>query len=181
MSGVDIDRANRRLLWKMLMVVALMFGFGFALVPLYDVFCDLTGLNGKVSTEAADGNPYRADLGREVALEFITSVNGAMPLKFRAEKSKMKVHPGEYYTVNFYAENLSDKTLIGQAIPSVAPGLAAPSLKKTECFCFAEQRFEPHQERKMPVRFVVDPGLSSDIIDMTLSYTFFDITDKKQD
>lgn len=165
----------------MLFVVALMFGFGFALVPLYDVFCDLTGLNGKVSTEAAGADPYRADLSREVALEFVTSVNGTMPLKFRVEQSKMKVHPGEYYTVNFYAENLSDKPLIGQAIPSVAPGLAAPSLKKTQCFCFTEQTFEPHKERKMPVRFVIDPGLSSDVVDMTLSYTFFDITDKKQD
>jgi cytochrome c oxidase assembly protein subunit 11 len=176
---VDANRANNRLLWKMLLVVVLMFGFGFALVPLYDVFCDVTGLNGKVKTEATTGEGvFQADLSREITLEFIASVNEATPLNFRAEKSKLKVHPGEYYTVKFYAENLADKKVIGQAIPSIAPGIAAPYLKKTECFCFTEQPFEARQTREMPVRFVIDPKLPADVIDMTLSYTFFDITDK---
>lgn len=92
----------------------------------------------------------------------------------------MKVHPGRYYTVNFFAENLTDRKLAGQAIPSIAPGTAAQYLKKAECFCFSRQEFEPHRERKLPVRFVIDPALPESVKDMTLSYTFFDITEKQQ-
>lgn len=181
MNASAKSKANARLVTRMVLIAVAMFGFGFALVPFYDVFCDLTGLNGKVKTEAVGDGGYQVDAGREVSLEFVTSVNGDMPLKFRAEQAKIKIHPGEFYTVKFYAENTSDHPLVGQAIPSVAPGLASPLLKKAQCFCFTRQEFEPHKEREMPVRFVVDPSLPADIKDMTLSYTFFDITDKKQD
>lgn len=165
----------------MVLIALAMFGFGFALVPLYDVFCDLTGLNGKVKGEAIGEAGFKVDATREVNLEFVTSLNGDMPLKFRVEQAKLKIHPGQYYTMKYYAENTSDHKLVGQAIPSVAPGLASPYLKKVECFCFTAQEFEPHKEREMPVRFVVDPALPADVKDMSLSYTFFDITDKKQD
>jgi len=158
-----------------------MFGFGFALVPLYDVFCDLTGLNGKVKAEAIGEGGFRVDTSREITIEFVTSLNGDMPMQFRAEQAKMKIHPGQFYTMNFHAENRSAGRLVGQAIPSVAPGFASPYLKKTECFCFTAQEFEPRQEKVMPVRFVVDPSIPADVKDMTLSYTFFDITDKQQD
>ncbi|MGR9107951.1 MAG: cytochrome c oxidase assembly protein [Gammaproteobacteria bacterium] len=164
---------------KLLLIVVAMFGFGFALVPLYDVFCDLTGLNGKIGNEAAAEMSFEVDEAREITLEFVTSVNANAPLRFSAETAKLKIHPGKPYTVYFQAENLSDQPLIGQAIPSFAPGLAARYLKKTECFCFTSQTFKAREKKKMPVRFVMDPGIPEDYRDVTLAYTFFDITDKK--
>ncbi len=164
----------------MALVVVGMFGFGFALVPLYNVFCELTGLNGKVKTEASAQANYKVDESREVTIEFVTSLNENTPLAFRVEKAKMNIHPGQYYTVNFFARNLTDRKLVGQAIPSIAPGTATQYLKKAECFCFSEQAFEPNQERKLPVRFTVDPAMPDTITNLTLSYTFFDITDKKR-
>lgn len=153
-----------------------MFGFGFALVPLYDVFCEYTGLNGKIKSEAVIESDLKPDLSREVSVEFLSTVNGAMPLQFRSETKKLKVHPGEYQTVRFFGMNTSSSTIVGRAIPSIAPGWAAKFLKKTQCFCFDEQAFEPGQEKEMVVRFVIDPGLPDSVTDLTLSYTFFDIT-----
>lgn len=180
MSSPKKPKSNAKLTWSIALVAVGMFGFGFALVPFYDVFCEWTGLNGKVKVEAVAQADYKVDESRELTLEFVTSLNQSMPLAFRAEKPKIKVHPGQYYTVQFYAENRTDKKMVGRAIPSIAPGWATQYLKKTECFCFSEQEFEPHKERAMPVRFVVDPELPENVKDMTLSYTFFDITDKKQ-
>ncbi|MGZ8217293.1 cytochrome c oxidase assembly protein [Methylomagnum sp.] len=173
-------RSNARLIWPMALVVVAMFGFGFALVPLYDVFCELTGLNGKVKTEAVAEADYKVDEAREITIEFVTTLNQGMPLAFRAEKPKMKIHPGQYYTVKFFGENQTDRKMVGRAIPSIAPGWATQYLKKTQCFCFSEQEFEPHKQREMPVRFVINPALPDNVKDITLSYTFFDITDKKQ-
>ena len=153
-----------------------MFGFGFVLVPLYDVFCEYTGLNGKVKSEVAREEQIKPDLSRVVSVEFLTTVNGAMPLDFRAEVKKLKVHPGEYQTVTFYGKNTSGLRVLGRAIPSVAPGWATKFLRKTQCFCFDEQSFEPNEEKEMSVRFVIDPALPTTVSDMTLSYTFFDIT-----
>jgi cytochrome c oxidase assembly protein subunit 11 len=156
-----------------------MFGFGYALVPIYDVFCDITGLNGKTASEAVVEEVYEVDLNREITIEFITSLPRSTPtMEFRAEKNKIKVHPGQYYTVNFYAENKTDKKMISRAVPSVTPGLAAEYLKKTECFCFTEQTFEPNEVKLMPVRFVIDPELPARYKTITLAYTFFDNTEK---
>lgn len=168
-----------RVIWPVVLVVIAMFGFGFALVPLYDVFCELTGLNGKVKTEAQAEVVGKVDTSRWVTVEFVTTVNGSMPLKFRAETTKLKVHPGEYQTVRFYGTNESGRRLVGRAIPSIAPGWATRFLKKSECFCFSEQIFEPHEERAMPVRFVIDPELPESVADLSLSYTFFDITESQ--
>jgi len=96
---------------------------------------------------------------------------------FRSEMKKLKVHPGEYYTVNFYAENKTDKVMVAQAIPSISPGAAAEFFKKTECFCFSEQTFQPREGRTMPVRFVVNPDLPEKYKTITLAYTFFDNTE----
>ena len=180
MNPEQRTKANARLVRRIVFIVIAMFGFGFAVVPFYNVFCELTGLNGRVRNEMTASVDYAVDPTREITLEFVTSLNEGMPLAFRAEKSKLKIHPGQYYTVNFYAENLTDRKLVGQAIPSIAPGLFAEHLKKAECFCFSEQEFEPHKERQMPVRFVVDPAIPEDVKDLTLSYTFFDITNRKQ-
>lgn len=170
--------ANRRLMWRIAGIAIVMFGFGFALVPFYDALCRLTGLNGKTSEEAASDKTYTVDATRSIELAFIASVNEQTPLKFRVETPKLTVHPGQYYTVNFFAENTSPTPLEARAVPSVTPGLAAEYLQKTQCFCFTRQTFEPGQERKLPVRFVIKPTLPKDVNDMALSYTFFNVTGK---
>lgn len=174
----DLGQKNTKLVRKLVIIVLGMFGFGYALVPIYDVFCDITGLNGKTASEAISNVKYDVDLDREITIEFITSVNKAAPIAFRIEKNKIKIHPGQYYTVNFYAENKTDKKMLARAIPSVTPGLAAEYLKKTECFCFSEQTFEPNEVKLMPVRFVIDPELPAKYKTITLAYTFFDNTEK---
>ena len=163
----------------MVLAALLMFGFGFAIAPYYNAICSYFGI-GQGEPGAAQERPYQADQSREVTVEFVTAVNGAMPLEFRAETAKLKVHPGQYYTVNFYAENTSDHKLVGRAIPSISPAWASAHFQKTECFCFSEQEFEPHKGRQMPVRFVVDPSIQPNIQEMALAYTFFDITEKTQ-
>lgn len=181
MNTPEKPKSNTRTLVLLVLVVLAMFGFGFGLVPFYDVFCELTGLNGKVKTEPQAEAGFKVDKSRELTIEFVTTLNQDMPLAFRAEKTKLRIHPGQYYTVKFFGENLTDRKMIGRAIPSIAPGWATQYLKKTECFCFSEQEFEPHKLREMPVRFVIDPALPESVKDLTLSYTFFDVTDKKPD
>ncbi len=174
-----LDKKNTRLVRKLVFIVLGMFGFGYALVPIYDVLCDITGLNGKTASEAVAANiKYEVDLNREITLEFITSVNESAPIIFNTKAKKIKIHPGKYYTVNFFAENKTDKKMLARAIPSVTPGLAAEYFKKTECFCFTEQTFEPQEGKIMPVRFVVDPELPEKYKTITLAYTFFDNTEK---
>jgi len=174
----SVEQKNTKLVRKLVFIVLGMFGFGYALVPIYDVFCDITGLNGKTESEAVAEVKYEVDLTREITLEFITSLNESAPMEFRTETKKMKIHPGKYYTVNFYAKNKTDKMMVARAIPSVTPGLAAEYLKKTECFCFSEQTFEPNESKTMPVRFVVNPKLPARYKTITLAYTFFDNTEK---
>jgi len=174
----SVEQKNTKLVRKLVFIVLGMFGFGYALVPIYDVFCDITGLNGKTGSEAVAEVKYEVDLTREITLEFITSLNESAPMEFRTETKKMKIHPGKYYTVNFYAKNKTDKMMVARAIPSVTPGLAAEYLKKTECFCFSEQTFEPNESKTMPVRFVVNPKLPARYKTITLAYTFFDNTEK---
>lgn len=111
----NLDRKNRKLVRNLLIVVVGMFGFGFALVPLYDVFCKLTGLNGKFAANAQVEQVYVVDNNRVVTVEFITSLNESAPMSFRPEASKLKIHPGEYHTVNFYAQNQTDKIMFAQA------------------------------------------------------------------
>lgn len=167
---------NTKLACQLACVALAMFGFGYALVPLYDVFCDITGLNGKVTAVEAAPATYTVDPNRELTLELITAVNGAAPMVFTAETKKMKIHPGRYYRVNFYAENKTEQQMLARAIPSITPGAAASYLKKIECFCFVEQLFEPKQGKTMPVHFVVDPDLPEKYKTITLAYTFFDNT-----
>ena len=155
-----------------------MFGFGYLLVPIYDVFCDITGLNGKTGTiESAEAKALAVDEDRLVTVEFDTNVR-ALPWEFRSRVRKMKVHPGEVATAVFIAENKSSRAVVGRAIPSVAPAQAAVYFNKTDCFCFVEQRMEPGERREMAVAFVVDPDLPERFSAMVLSYTFFDISEK---
>lgn len=179
MTG-ELQQKNAKLVRTLLLVVVAMFGFGFALVPLYDVLCQVTGLNGKVDNKAAQEAGYQPDTSRELTVEFVTALNENAPMEFRAETAKLKVHPGQFYTVNFYARNKTDKPMLAQAIPSISPGTAAEYFKKTECFCFTEQTFKAGEGKTMPVRFVVDPKISPEHKTITLAYTFFDNTDKAQ-
>jgi cytochrome c oxidase assembly protein subunit 11 len=153
-----------------------MFGFGFALVPLYNVFCEITGLNGKTGRiSESTASAVAVDRSRTVTVEFVTQVNGALPWEFRSGVKKMQVHPGELNATRFYARNTADRAVTGQAIPSVTPGLASRHFSKTECFCFTQQTLQPGEAREMPVRFIVDPQLPKDIHTITLSYTFFHV------
>jgi len=166
--------STRALSLRLLAFAAGMFGFGFLLVPIYDVFCELTGFGGKTNTEAVAEVVTVADESREIALEFVTTVNQYAPWEFRAELDGMTIHPGGIYVATFIARNLTDKHKIAQAVPSVAPQQAASYFKKLECFCFSNQEFMPGEEKRMPVRFVVASDLPGYIDTITLSYTFFD-------
>ncbi len=177
MSSVGSQANNTRLAGKLGLIGIGMFAFGFALVPLYDVFCDITGLNGKVSVETAPNHEFIIDTNRVVTVEFLTSINRETALEFGSEVSKLKVVPGKYYTLNFWAENKTEDRLIAQAIPSIAPGIASKYFKKIECFCFLQQTFAAHEKKIMPVRFAIDPELPEKLHTVTLAYTFFDVTD----
>lgn len=155
-----------------------MFGFGFALVPLYGVVCDLVGFNGRSEGMLVSADSLReAPQDRLVTVEFLTSVNGSLPMQFSTEKQQLRVQPGKLYTVSFNARNAGGEARIAQAVPSVAPWSAAKHLKKTECFCFRQQPFAAGEARAMPMRFMLDPDLPSDVDTLTLSYTLFDVTE----
>ncbi len=172
------NTARKRSLLEMSVFTLAMFGFGFAFAPLYSALCDLTGLNGR-----SDGMLVAAtvtavpDLSRTVKVQLLTVVNGGRDWQFRPEVSEISVHPGEFTTVNFVAENLLDQDVVGQAVPAVTPGKAARHVKKTECFCFTQQPFKAREKKIMPVRLMLDPELPKDLTTVTLSYTFFDVTE----
>ena len=171
--------AVRRSAWKLGLVVCAMFGFGFALVPLYDMLCDAIGLNGKVKMEAA-AVAGQVDRSRTVTVEFITTVNAGAPWAFGAQQQKVQLHPGEFVKVGFTAKSLRDTVSVAQAVPQVAPWNAARYVRKSECFCFNNQAFAPGEEKQMPVVLTVDPELPADVDTVTLSYTFFDVTELAQ-
>ncbi len=168
-------RRNRRLVVRMLCVAVAMFAFGFAMVPLYDVLCDLTGLNGKPSDRVARAEDYAVDGERLVTVQFLTTVNHGSPWEFAPATYQMEVHPGQPYDALFVARNRTDQVKLAQAVPSVVPSAAARYFRKTECFCFNQQQFQAHERKEMPLRFIVDPALPRDISTVTLSYTFFDL------
>lgn len=166
---------RRRHVLRLAAVTAGMFGFGFAMVPLYGVLCDLTGFNGRTSmlVNPADVRE-QPDASRTVTVEFLTTVNAGQPWEFTAETQRLQVHPGRLYTVNFTARNKDDRAVVAQAVPSVTPWNAAKHLRKTECFCFRQQPFAAGEEKRMPMRFMLDPELPAEVDTVTLSYTFFD-------
>lgn len=169
---------NQQLIKRLLLIVLGMFGFGFALVPLYNVFCEITGINGKTNTEAATYQANHIDTSRSIKVQFITRTSSGLAWAFEPMVSEVNLHPGEMKLVKFYAKNNADKHIIGQAIPSVSPGLAANYLHKIECFCFNQQPLEARQAVEMPVQFYLDESIPNDIHTLTLSYTLYDVTDK---
>lgn len=172
-------RKNRRLLlWGALVSVG-MFGFGYALVPFYNVMCNALGVNGKVSTMVAVGS-VPIDQSRLVRVEFITSRNANLPWSFYTETRKVDIHPGANTEIMFHARNNTDHAMTVQAIPSITPGVAAKYLKKTECFCFTQQTLLAGESIDMPVIFRLDPDLPSSVHELTLSYTLFVAPKQKQ-
>lgn len=165
---------HRELVVKLLALTAGMFAFGFALVPLYYVFCDLTGLGGRTAN-AAQQVEEAVDESRTIRVEFVASLGQMAPWEFEPVETSMQVHPGKLYTTQYFAENLTQRELTGQAVPSVAPGQAAKHFKKVQCFCFSNQTFAPAEARDMDVVFMVSPELPEHIDTITLSYTFFAI------
>jgi cytochrome c oxidase assembly protein subunit 11 len=163
---------------KLVVVVVGMFGFGFALVPLYDFICDVTGLNGKTGDQYTAVETQIVDEDRRVKIQFIANNNAGMPWEFRPVVRTMEVTPGKMYETNFFVRNPATETITAQAVPSVAPFVAAQYLHKTECFCFEQQELLAGESMDMPLRFIVDASLPKDVSTLTLSYTIFDITDQ---
>jgi cytochrome c oxidase assembly protein subunit 11 len=175
MSG-EGNRGNRTLLRKLVVVAAVMFGFGWALVPVYRKICEVTGVNlltGKDGTVEAKLRNTRVDTSREVVVEFDANRQG--PWRFKPRVNHMKVHPGELVTVEYDLVNLEDRAMAGQAIPSYAPMQASRYFNKVECFCFQQQTLAAGETRQFPVVFFVDPALPKDVTQITLSYTFFEV------
>lgn len=163
---------------RLVVVVVAMFGFGFALAPMYNALCNALGINGKmelVASEVLASVPV--DESRVVTVEFVTTVNGGKPWRFQPDTPRIEVHPGQLYTVTFLIENTEAHDVVAQAVPNVAPWNAARHLRKTECFCFNNQPLASGEVQHMPVRFMLDPALPADVDTVTLSYTFFDITE----
>lgn len=169
---------NTRSFARIALVALAMFGFGYLLVPLYDVFCEITGLNGKTGRvdEAAIAKRYQPDLSRTVTVQFVANNNLGMPWKFGPTVASMQVHPGKVYATSFTASNPTTRDMTGQAVPSVAPGKASRYFNKTECFCFDQQPLAAGETKEMPLRFIVDPNLPEDVTTLTLAYTVFDVT-----
>lgn len=175
MDTTPVKQANNRLVVQLLGITALMFAFGYSLVPLYNVFCEITGTNGKTGRLApAQAALLVPDESREITVEFVTNVNAGLPWDFRALTSSVRVRPGVITQVEFEVGNRATQTLVGQAVPSLAPNTAARYFSKTECFCFSQQPLAGGEKKAMPVRFIIDPKLPADIETVTLSYTFFE-------
>ena len=170
---------RRRGVWRLCLIPVLMFGFGYLMVPIYDVFCDITGLNGKTgSLSMAEAGKLAVDAERLVKVEFLSTLNQQAAWEFSPAAPSMMVHPGRTYTASYVAVNQLDRPMVGQAVPSVAPAKASTYFSKTECFCFTRQEFAPNEEKQLPLVFVVDPALPDDIATVTLSYTFFDVNSR---
>ncbi len=166
-------RENRSLGLRLGLMAVAMFGFGFALVPLYYVFCEITGIRPAIVVLDPNAVREQSDWSRLVTVEFIANRNMNAPWEFKPTVAKMQVHPGKLYETTFFARNLTSRHLVGVATPDIKPSIATKYFQKTECFCFSPQSFVAHEEKDMPVRFIVDPELPEHVDTLTLSYTFF--------
>ena len=176
---VNKPKSNRKLISMLVIGCIGMFGFGFALVPLYDVLCEKLGINGKPANTASSYQAITVDTSRIVTVEFISQVQTGMPWQFEPQTKRLEVHPGELIHTAFLARNMSDRATVGQAIRSVSPGQGAAFFNKTECFCFNQQHLAASTSTELPLIFFVDPQLPESIHTLTLSYTLYDITDKQ--
>jgi cytochrome c oxidase assembly protein subunit 11 len=168
----DPKQSNRPLVIRLAVVVVLMFGFGYALVPFYDQICRATGLRDIAVADTAVNT--QVDQTRTVRIEFDANVS-KLPWQFRPVTAVLNVHPGALTQVVYEVENTTGRAMTGQAVPSYGPQRSGDYFRKLECFCFTKQTFAAHEKRQMPVVFVIDPKLPADITTITLSYTFFEV------
>jgi cytochrome c oxidase assembly protein subunit 11 len=168
--------ANKKLAIKLVWVVVGALLFAYALVPLYNVLCSVTGLNGKTDNSAYTLAKAKVDNTRVVTVQFVSSVMPGLGWNFYPKQASVTVHPGQITRVFFEVKNTTSEKVAGQAIPSVTPGKAAAYLKKIECFCFVQQTLGAGEAKEMPLRFFVSPDLPEDVKEMTLSYSFFKAT-----
>jgi cytochrome c oxidase assembly protein subunit 11 len=168
-------KANRDLTWRLFVMTAAAFAFGFALVPLYRVICVVTGYGDQKRLAERAVVHEQPDPNRLVTVEFISNLPTYGDWEFRPAVLSMQVHPGRLYSTQFFAHNLLARATTAQAVPSIAPGSAAAYFRKTECFCFTPQHFAMNEARDMAVRFIVDPGLPRDVDRLTLAYTLYEL------
>lgn len=168
-------KLNASTLSKLVVVAVMMFGFGYALIPLYKQICELTGVNLLTQKDTTVERPAntQVDKTRTITIEFDANAQG--PWRFRPTVSSMQVHPGEMAQVVYEVVNTQSRSIDAQAIPSYAPQQASAHFKKIECFCFQQQTLKANEAKQMPVLFYIDPALPKDVKTITLSYTFFEI------
>ncbi|WP_210467788.1 cytochrome c oxidase assembly protein [Vibrio crassostreae] len=170
-------RSTKKLTGYLVLSVVAMFGFGFALVPLYDVMCEALGINGKTNTvSAVQPQGMQPDYSRTIRVEFMSHIKPDMPWTFSPEVRVLEVHPGEVVQTNYIAKNLSGASLVGQAVPSVSPGMGATYFNKMECFCFNQQPLDGFKSADLGLIFYIEPDIPDSIHTLTLSYTLFNIT-----
>jgi cytochrome c oxidase assembly protein subunit 11 len=174
MAQRPLNKENRKLTWQLWLFAAGFLGFGFALVPLYNVLCDVTGYGDRSKLQQAASVIEAPDDTRTITIEFLSSVPTFGSWEFRPERAQIEVHPGRLYEAKFYARNLRDAPVTAQAIPSIAPLQATQYFHKTECFCFRPQHFANQEVRELSVRFIVDPKLPATIDRLTLAYAMYD-------
>jgi cytochrome c oxidase assembly protein subunit 11 len=170
----DLRRANLNMTWKLVGIAAGAFAFGWALVPLYNVLCSVTGYGDQTKLLQRVKAIEHPDVSRTITVEFLADVASAGTFQFRPVVRTVRVHPGQLFTAEFYAKNLTGRDTVAQAVPNIAPSEVAAYFHKTECFCFSPQHFALNEGRDMPVRFIIDPALPSHIDLITLAYTFYD-------
>jgi len=180
---MGLRHANLLMLRKLAVVALAMFGFGYALVPLYLAICEATGINilalgekelpGSGNARLAEPQNTQIDTSRTITVEFDANARG--PWHFKPMQNSLQVHPGEMATVMYEFQNVQDRTMSAQAIPSYAPHQAAAHFNKVECFCFNQYTLAPGEKKQWPVVFVIDKKLSKDVTTITLSYTFFEV------
>jgi cytochrome c oxidase assembly protein subunit 11 len=169
-------RANRKLVRTLLVMTAGSFAFGWALIPLYDVLCRAAGIGNAEAKAGKSVVEESVDPNREVTIEFVAQPASVGSFDFRPKVASMRIHPGKLYDAEFYAKNLTQEPSVAQAVPSISPTGTAKYFHKTECFCFSPQKFSAGEGRDLPVRFIVDPQLPSDVDKLTLAYTIYDTT-----
>ena len=180
-KAIRLERDNRRMLGKLSVIALVMFGFGYALVPMYDAICDALGINVLSRNEllvTGKTGPIntQVDTSRTITVEFDANARG--PWDFKPAQSSVQVHPGQVTTVMYEFRNVQNRTMSAQAIPSYAPKQAMAHFNKMECFCFNEYTLAPGESKQWPVVFVIDPKLGKDVTTITLSYTFFEVGSK---
>ena len=180
---MSVKKQNIQMVGKLAIVTAGMFAFGYALIPLYRAICDVTGINilalGDKNIPGAQSKMplnTQVDTSRTITVEFDANARG--PWMFKPAKRSLQVHPGEMATVIYEFQNVQDRRMAAQAIPSYAPMQASPYFNKVECFCFNQYTLDPGEKKEWPVTFVIDPKLSKDVTTITLSYTFFEVGGK---